>query len=144
MVQIYLKAEHFYFITYQLKNTTINQYFSLVSRIKTTLTGNTDLEATFTIDASPEEVVMIFRMLTILPEGIANKINVAMDDLLTQQIQVGYIFETANGLVPDQDGNLPPTAYWHMIARDITYTKDNNTLARTNAIAEGKLLIDQI
>jgi len=134
MVDITLKAKHFYFITYHLKNGTIDQYFSLISRIKTTLAGNTDLNLSFTISASADEVITMFRMLTVLPEGIANKINVEMDDLLTTQIEVGYIFETANGIEGD----------WHYIAANITETKTNNTIARDNAIQQGKTLIDQI
>lgn len=134
MVDITLKAKHFYFITYHLKNATIDQYFSLISRIKTALSGNTDLDLNFTISASADEVITMFRMLTVLPEGIANKINVEMDDLLTTQIEVGYIFETANGIEGD----------WHYIAANITETKTNNTIARDNAIQQGKTLIDQI
>ena len=134
MVNITLKASHFYFITYHLKNGTIDQYFSLISRIKTTLAGNTNLDATFTISASADEVITMFRMLTVLPEGVANKINVEMDDLLTTQIQVGYVFETANGIEGD----------WHYIAANITETKTNNSTARNNAIEQGKNLIDQI
>ena len=134
MVNITLKASHFYFITYYLKNGTIDQYFSLISRIKTVLVGNTDLNASFTISASADEVITMFRMLTVLPEGIANKINVEMDDLLTTQIQVGYVFETANGVEGD----------WHYIAANITETKTNNAIARNNATEQGKELIDQI
>ena len=134
MVDITLKAKHFYFITYHLKNATIDQYFSLISRIKTVLAGNVDLDLNFTISASADEVITMFRMLTVLPEGIANKINVEMDDLLTTQIAVGYIFETSNGVEGD----------WHYIASNITETKTNNTTARDNAIQQGKTLIDQI
>ena len=134
MVNITLKASHFYFITYHLKNATIDQYFSLISRIKTTLAGNTDFDATFTISASADEVITMFRMLTVLPEGVVNKINVEMDDLLTTQIQIGYVFETDNGIEGD----------WHYIAANITETKTNNATARNNAIEQGKTLIDQI
>lgn len=134
MVDITLKASHFYFITYYLKNGTIDQYFSLISRIKTALAGNTDLNISFTISASADEVITMFRMLTVLPEGVANKINSEMDDLLTTQIEVGYIFETANGIEGD----------WHYIAANITETKTNNTTARDNAIQLGKTLIDQL
>lgn len=144
MIQITLKAKHFYFIAYQLKNFSIEQYFSLVSRLKTALTGNTDLEASFTVDASTDEVVTMFRILTQLPEGVANLINVEMDDLLHAQIIAGATQEGINGIGPDIDGNLPSDAYWQMIARDISAIKANNTDARNNAINQGKGLIDAI
>jgi hypothetical protein len=144
MINITLKASHLYFITYQLKNSTIEQYFSLVSRIKTALAGNTDTNSSFTISASPEEVVVIFNTLTKLPEGVANKINTEMDDLLLPQIALGVADEQANGIGPDAEGNLPPNAYWQIIAKGITDTKDTNTLTRNNYISQGKTLIDQI
>lgn len=144
MVNITLKAKHFYFITYQLKNSTIEQYFSLISRIKTALTGNTDNEASFTVEASPAEVIVIFRTLTVLPEGVANVINVEMDDLLTAQIIAGASQEGANGIGPDAEGNLPENAYWQIIAQGVLDVKISNATARNNAIAQGKFLIDQI
>ena len=144
MVNITLKAKHFYFITYQLKNSTIEQYFSLISRIKTALTGNTDNEASFTVEASPAEVIVIFRTLTVLPEGVANVINVEMDDLLSAQIIAGASQEGANGIGPDAEGNLPENAYWQIIAQGVVDVKISNATARNNAIAQGKLLIDQI
>jgi hypothetical protein len=134
MVDITLKANHFYFITYYLKNATIDQYFSLISRIKTALAGNTDLDLSFTISATPDEVITMFRMLTVLPEGMANKINSEMDDLLLPQIALGVADEQASGIEGD----------WHYIAANITETKTNNTAARDNAIQLGKTLIDQI
>jgi hypothetical protein len=144
MVDITLKASHYYFITYQLKNSTIEQYFSLVNRIKTALAGNNDLDLSFTISTTPDEVITMFRILTILPEGMANKINVEMDDLLTPQIIAGATQEGINGIGPDADGNLPPNAYWQIIAKGITEIKDVNTLTRNNYITLGKALIDQI
>jgi hypothetical protein len=144
MVNITLKANHFYFITYQLKNSTIEQYFSLVNRIKTALAGNNDLDLSFTISTTPDEVIIIFRTLTVLPEGVANKINTEMDDLLTPQITAGVTQEITDGIVPDAEGNLPANAYWQIIAKGITEIKDVNTLTRNNYITLGKALIDQI
>ena len=144
MVNITLKASHYYFITYQLKNSTIEQYFSLVNRIKTALFENNDLEASFAISATSDEVITMFRILTVLPEGMANKINTEMDDLLLPQIVLGIADEQANGIGPDAEGNLPPNAYWQIIAKGITEIKDVNTLTRNNYITLGKALIDQI
>jgi hypothetical protein len=144
MVQITLKAKHYYFIANQLRNFSIEQYFNLMNRIKTALTGNTDLEVSFTIDASPDEVVTIFRVLTQLPEGVANVINVEMDNLLIPQIILGVADEQAAGIGPDADGNLPYEAYWQRTARDITIIKTNNATAREGMISQGQAIIDRI
>ena len=144
MIQITLKAKHYYFIANQLRNFSVEQYFSLMSRIKTALTGNTDLEATFTVDASTDEVVAMFRVLTQLPEGVANVINVEMDNMLMPQIEAGVIAEQAAGIVPDAEGNLPYDAYWQRTARDITAIKVNNASTRDTMIAQGQLIIDKI
>jgi hypothetical protein len=144
MIQIQLKAKHFYFITSQLKNSTIQQYFSLISRMKTVLSGNTDLEALFTISATSDEVIAIFRILTLLPEGQVNTINSEMDDLLTPQIIAGASQEGANGIGPDADGNLPNDAYWQIVAREVTNIKTVNAAARNIMISEGQFIIDNI
>ena len=144
MIQITLKAKHYYFIVNQLRNFSVEQYFSLMSRIKTALTGNTDLEASFTVDSSTEEVGIIFRICTQLPEGIANIINVEMDDLLTSQIIAGATAEQAAGIGPDENGNLPYEAYWQRTARDITNIKADNASIRNGMIAEGQSFIDRI
>jgi len=144
MVNIELKAKHFYFVTYQLRNSSINQYFSLISRIKTVLVGNTDLNALFSVSASPTEVITMYRTLTVLPEGVANQINIEMDDLLLPQIVLGVADEQANGIGPDAEGNLPENAYWQIIAQGVTQIKDSNVATRDAAINEGKNIIDQI
>lgn len=144
MVNIQLKAKHFYFITYQLRNSSINQYFSLISRIKTVLASNSDFDALFSVSTSPTEVITMYRTLTVLPEGVANQINIEMDNLLLPQIVSGVTDEQANGIGPDAEGNLPENAYWQIIGQGITEIKDSNTAARDAAITNGKTLIDQI
>lgn len=144
MVQITLKAKHYYYIIHYLRNASVQQSFSLISRLKTVLAGNNDLEASFTVNANVVEVLTIFKTLTALPEGQANRMNVEMDDLLTPQITAGASQEGANGIGPDADGNLPENAYWQIIAQGITYAKNINTVARENAIAQGKEFIDQL
>lgn len=144
MIQITLKAKHYYFIVNQLRNFSVGQYFSLMSRIKTALTGNTDLEASFTVDTNTEEVVEMFEVCTRLPEGVANVINVEMDDLLTSQIIAGATAEQEAGIGPDENGNLPYEAYWQRTARDITNIKADNASIRNAMIAEGQSFIDRI
>lgn len=144
MIQVTLKAKHYYFIVNQLKNTSVGQYFSLMSRLKTVLTDNTDLEATFTVDTNTDEVTAMFNVCTRLPEGIANVINVEMDDLLLPQIAAGVAAEQAAGIGPDENGNLPYEAYWQRTARDITGIKASNASMRNSMIAQGQSFIDQI
>lgn len=144
MIQITLKAKHYYYIIHYLRNASVQQSFSLISRLKTVLAGNNDLEASFTVNANVVEVLTIFKTLTALPEGQANRMNVEMDDLLTPQITAGVTQELTDGIGPDVDGNLPDNAYWQLIAQGITYAKNINTTTRENAIAQGKEFIDQL
>lgn len=144
MIQITLKAKHLYLIAYQLRTFSIEQYFSLISRFKTALSGNTDLETSFTISSSPDEVTTIFKILTQLPEGVVNTINVEMDDLLLPQIVLGVADEQANGIGPDNDGNLPDNAYWQILAKNITAIKASNASARNSMISQGQAIIDKI
>jgi hypothetical protein len=144
MVQIRLKAKHYYYIIHYLRNSSVQQYFSLINRLKTALGGNNDLDASFDVNASVTEVIDMFKTLTVLPEGQANRINGEMDDLLMPQIVLGIADEQAAGIGPDADGNLPDNAYWQLIARGITYAKGLNTTARENAITQGKTFIDNL
>jgi hypothetical protein len=144
MIQITFKAKHYYFIAFHLKNASIQQYYSLINRIKTALIGNTDLEADITVQTSIMEIINIYKVLTILPEGIANTFNTAMDDLLLTQVAAGIADEVANGNGPDADGNIPETAYWHMVAGALTGLKNENTAKRNAVINEGKLFIERL
>ena len=144
MIQVTFKAKHYYFIAFHLKNASIQQYYSLINRIKTALTGNTDLEADITLQTSVMEIINIYRVLTVLPEGIANTFNSAMDDLLQTQAAVGIADEVANGNGPDADGNIPAGAYWHIVAGALVGLKNENTAKRNAVVNEGKLFIDTI
>lgn len=144
MVQIRLKAKHYYYIIHYLRNSSVQQYFSLINRLKTSLSGNNDLDLSFDVNASVVEVIDMFKTLTVLPEGQANRMNVEMDDLLIPQIVLGIADEQAAGIGPDIDGNLPDNAYWQLIARGIIYAKELNTIAKDNAISQGKSFIDNL
>ena len=116
----------------------------MISRLKAVLDSNTDLETSFSVNASVVEVIDMFKTLTVLPEGQANRINVEMDDLLMPQIALGIADEQAAGVGPDADGNLPDNAYWQLIAQGIIYAKGLNTNAKDNAISQGKFFIDNL
>lgn len=142
MIQVTFKAKHYYFIAFHLKNASIQQYYSLINRIKTALVGNSDLEADITVQTSVGEIVNIYKVLTVLPEGVANIFNTAMDDLLQTQIVSGMANEVANGNGPDIDGNIPETAYWHMAAGAVTGLKSENAAKRNAIVDSGKLFIE--
>lgn len=144
MIQVTFKAKHYYFIAFHLKNASIQQYYSLISRIKISLADNTDLEAGITVQTSVGEIVNIYKVLTVLPEGVANIFNTAMDDLLLTQVTAGIADEVANGNGPDVDGNIPETAYWHMVAGALTGLKSENAAKRDAVVNEGKLFIDRL
>jgi len=132
MIQITLKAKHYYYIVRFLKNYSLEQYFSLFSRIATALNGNTDDEAEFSVTASVEEIVAIYKILTILPEGQANSINVEMAAMLQTEIQNGVAVEIGSGI---QNG------YWQMLGAALTQIRTENTLARLSDIQTGKNLL---
>ena len=144
MIQIQLKAKHFYFISYYLRNASIVQYISLVNRIKDSLQGNDDLEKLVLVDATSKEIISIYNILTMLPEGQSNAFNDEMSALLEPQILNGAMQEQMNGIVPDADGNLPENAYWQYIGNGIQQTRTNNIIIRNEAISNGKQLIDTL
>jgi hypothetical protein len=144
MVQITFKSKHFYYVAYYLRDRSIQQYYPVINRIAVALAGNNDMTADFTISATVNEIIDIFAILTKLPEGQANKINVEMDDLFLPQIVLGIADEQANGIGPDADGNLPSDAYWQRIAQGITAIKVSNTAIRDSAINNGKLFVDSL
>jgi hypothetical protein len=144
MIQVTFKAKHYYFIVFHLKNASIQQYYSLINRIKTVLAGNIDLEANTTLTVSVKEIINIYKILTALPEGVSNIFNTEMSDLLETQIITGVTDEITNGNGPDVDGNISATAYWQLLAAALTELKNENAGKRNTIVAEGKSLIDTL
>lgn len=144
MITIQLKAKHYYYIAYYLRNKSIEQYYKLTNRIKTQLQNNLDMDAMFDIDVHPWEIIDIFSILTNLPEGQATMINAEMMDLLQPQMVTGITSEMMNGILPDLDGNLPENALWQTVAAGITARRNENFTARDAAITYGQQLIDQL
>lgn len=142
MINIQLKAKHFYFIIYYLKDKSILQYYKLVNRIKDKLKENNDLDAIFSIEVYPYEVIDIFKMLTSLPEGMSTTINTEMLILLQEQIQQGVISEMQQGILGDENGNLPELAYWQSLAKGIIAGRTENYNICQFAINQGKELIN--
>lgn len=144
MIQVTFKAKHYYFIAFHLKNASIQQYYSLISRIKTALTGNADLEANTTVQTTVGEIINIYKILTALPEGVANIFNTEMSDLLQAQVIAGIADEIANGNGPDAEGNIPAEAYWQITAGALSGLKGENAAKRNAIVTEGKSLIDNL
>lgn len=142
MINIQLKAKHFYYIANYLRNASIVQYYDLITRMKDVLKGNMNNDQLFNVDALSDEVITIYRILTALPEGQASSFNAEMGVLLQSQIQNGVANEIANGIIADADGNLPENAYWQYVAFGIQDIQQNNLVARNNSITNGKILID--
>ena len=134
MIQISLKAKHYYYIVRFLKNYSLEDYFGLFSRIKTALDGNTNDEATFSVSAEVSEVVQIYKILTYLPEGQSNTINTEMAALLQTQIENGVVSEIGGGNV---------TTDWQQLGQALTSIKNENQASRDADILTGKNLINE-
>ncbi len=144
MIQIQLKAKHFYFIVYNLKDAAIRQYYSLITKLKEQLSSITDLDAMISVEVPYWNVTNIFRMLTALPEGISASINSEMVNLLNNQISNGVRNEMMNGIIADAEGVLPENAYWQKLAAELTYYVGQNTIQRNSSIQQGYELINNI
>lgn len=144
MIQIQLKAKHFYYIVYYLRDSRIVEYYSLINRIKTALNGNVDDESIFSIDVQHYEVSTIFRILTNLSEGQSATINAEMLEMLQPQIINGVRNEMMNGLIINQAGELPENAYWQILAKTITFIREQNISLRDSAIRMGKEFINKL
>ena len=135
MIQITLKAKHYYYIVRFLKNYSLEQYFGLFSRIKIALDGNTNDESEFTVSATVGEIVQIYKILTILPEGQSNVINTDMASMLQTQIENGVAGEIMGGNV---------TTDWQQLAEALINIKNENAASRDADINTGKQLINGI
>ena len=137
MISITLKAKHFYYILNFIKNSPMFQFISVVTRMKAVLGNNTNDEAEFTISVSVVEIAEVYRILTQIPEGIGNMINVEMDQMLQPQIAAGITDEITNSVPQEQ-------AYWQQLAFLIQEIKTTNFQTRDNAIIVGKSILASI
>lgn len=137
MINVTLKAKHYYYILNFIKNNPIFQFVSVVTRIKAALGNNTDDNAEFSISASPSEIGDVYRILTQIPEGVGNVINVEMDQMLQPQILAGVTDEVANNVPEEQ-------AYWQQLASIVQQIKTTNFQTRDNAIIIGKSILASI
>lgn len=142
MIQLQLKAKHFYYIAFALQDKPLRQFAGILSRMKDALLDNTDLNALFTIDVSYNDLISVFTIAASLPEGLSSSINTEMNLLIMPQIQAGVIAEIQAGNVADADGNLPEAAIYQRIAKTITEIKTGNANVMTIQIGLGQSIVN--
>lgn len=123
MINVQLKAKHYYFITDRLKDIVASQFFGLLNRIKAA-TANVQDDDLVTVSASVGDTVTVYGIITSLPEGQASNINSELSALLAAQIQ-------ANILDPE----------WMDLAEKITVIRTANLSVTGNSIQQGKIFL---
>lgn len=127
MIQLQLKAKHFFFIANDLKNVAAYQFFDLLNNIKAATTNKQD-EDLVTVETSVDNLVYVFRLLSEKKEGEANIINTQMMKLITPQIQAGA------------GANNPE---WLQVYQQITEVREANWAVTAEAIVNGKNFLHQ-
>jgi hypothetical protein len=122
MIQVTLKAKHFYYIVYYLKALPLDMYFDLINAIKVATDGKDD-EDYVTVTATIAQVERIYGMLSDRPEGESNMINTEMNDILIPHLQdlINLGNEEAIALLPK-----------------LQFIRQTNWDRRDNAIAQAK------
>jgi len=122
MIQIDLKAKHFYLIAEILFGFAAYTSFSTLSKIKEACTGVND-EDLVTIESDVNTITSVFQTLSQKPEGSYNNPNTEMYDLLLPQITSGVNAGDAD---------------WTQLANNITDIRNSNFAVVTSAIQNGK------
>lgn len=125
MIQITLKAKHYYFIVNHLQNIVASRFFHLLKDLQEA-TQNVADEDEVTITATVDDLVEVFSFITNKPEGQVYIINAEMKALLNQQIQAGMA------------ANDPE---WINAAIQINSIRIANLAVTQQAIAAGKLFL---
>ena len=88
MIQIDLKAKHFYLIAEILFGFAAYTTFSTLSKIKEACVGAAD-DDMVTVESDVNTITSVFQTLSQKPEGSYNNPNTEMYDLITPQITAG-------------------------------------------------------
>lgn len=88
-VKIVIEAKHARLIAHLLKQHSAHQVFGLLSEIKDKTADELEDDAEVTLNVSPDDVLLVYPMLSELPEGLAASVNAEMDALLLPQVNVG-------------------------------------------------------
>lgn len=122
MIQVELKAKHYYLIADILFGAAAYVSFATLEKIKTACQGLQD-DDTATVEIDVPTFVNVFSILAQKPEGSYNNINTEMMDMLTPQIQAGV-------------GNSDPE--WIDLGEQVMAIRAANLEVVTNSIQSGK------
>ena len=125
MVTIQLQAGHFYLITNLLGSIVLKDSFDLVNAIKLVRTYNADTDLC-DVSVDVQKLPDIFQQLSRQPEGVYNRPNTEMMDLLTPQIQAGV-----------QAGDPE----WIQLADNVTAIRNANFAECASYVAAGKEIV---
>lgn len=128
MINISLKAKHFYLIAADLKNNAAWYSQTTNNAISQATSGKADDDLA-AIDIAVDMFVSVFQTLSLKPEGQYNRVNSEMMDLLAPQIQAGV-----------QSGNEE----WISAATQINAIREANWAVATAQIQTGKDFIQAI
>lgn len=122
MIQLQLKAKHYYLVADILFGAAAYVSFPILQKIKAACQGlaNDDIA---TVEIDVPTFINVFTVLTQKPEGSYNNINTEMMDMLTPQIQAGI-------------ANNDPE--WISLGEQVTEIRTANLDVVTGAIANGK------
>lgn len=123
MINVTLKAKHLWYITSLLKDIVASQYFYLLNNIKTVTTSVKETDDC-TVSVKLDDVVVIYQMLSLKPEGQVNDLNLEMNAMLLTQLQT-------NAGNPD----------WDYLADKVTAIRTGNLQVTEQAILSGRLFL---
>lgn len=122
MIQVELKAKHYFLIADILFGTAAYVSFPTLEKIKTACQGLQD-DDTATVEIDVPTVISVFSILAQKPEGSYNNVNTEMMDMLTPQIQAGV-------------ANNDPE--WISLGEQVTAIRASNLQVVTDSIVGGK------
>ena len=122
MIQLQLKAKHYYLVAEIQFGIAAYVSFPTLEKIKAACQGLQDDDIA-TVEIDVPTVISVFSILAQKPEGSYNRINTEMIDMLTPQIQEGIT-------------NNDPE--WISLGEQVTAIQTNNLQVVTDAIANGK------
>jgi hypothetical protein len=122
MIDVQLKAKHFFLIAELLYGMSAYDSFSTLETIKSGCSGSLD-DDLITLSVDPNKLIYCFNILTYKPEGQYNRINSEMDSILLPQVQTGI-----------QAGNEE----WVYVGTQISETKTKNLALVDSLVANAK------
>jgi hypothetical protein len=122
MIQLDLKAKHYYLIAEILFGFAAYTSFATLEKIKTACVGVAD-DDMVSVESDVNTITTVFQILSQKPEGSFNDVNTEMYDLLLPQITAGV-----NSGDPE----------WIQLGNNVTEIRTNNLAVIAASIANGK------